>query len=107
MVACVDLFPGLAAWDVRDAATAADTLIAMVRRREPWLPVELLRRGAAVAKLRIGDLNGAGRVYMSLSTLGGTWTLQDEVLEAYIRTHLPPDPVSPGGASGAPVPPRH
>ena len=103
----VDLYHGLAAWDFAEAARAGDTLISLVRRGERWLPTEFLRRGAALAKLKTGDVTGAGRVYTSLSTLGGKWSLPDEVLEAYIVRNLPPDRVNPGAASAAPAPPRH
>ena len=107
VVASIGLYHGLAAWDFHEAARAGDTLISLVRRGERWLPTELLRRGTALAKVKLGDLNGAGRVYTSLSTLGGKWSLPDEVLEAYIMKNLPPDPVSSGAASAAPAPPRH
>ena len=48
--------------------------------------------------------NGAARVYTSLATLNGAWTLLDVVLQAYVEQQLG---VSPAGASDAPAPPRH
>jgi spermidine synthase len=101
VLAVVDFRHGLAAWDFAEAAVAADTLITRLEGGEQWLPVELLRRGAAVARLKVGDLQGAARVFTAQSTLGGEWTLVDRVLQAYVA-----DAVSRGAASVAPAPPR-
>ena len=84
----VTLHHGLAAWDFAEAAAAGDSLIAELRAGRRWIPTEIVRRGTAVAKLRLRDANGAGRVFTSLATLGGSWTMTDEALEAYVRTNL-------------------
>jgi hypothetical protein len=55
-----------------------------------------------VARLRMNDVSGAARVYTSLATINGGWTMSDALLEAYIQAHL-----SRGAASDAPGPPRH
>jgi hypothetical protein len=108
--AAVDLYHGLAAWDFTEAARAGDTLTAQLIGGARWIPTEIVRRGTALAKLELGDVNGAARVYTSLATLRGTWTLLDVVLQSYIEHRLAgaasADSVSRGGASGAPAPPR-
>ncbi|MEO5566999.1 MAG: hypothetical protein ABIR92_00815, partial [Gemmatimonadaceae bacterium] len=101
--AAVNLHHGLAAWDFSEAATGGDSLIAELRAGRRWIPTKIVRRGTAVARLRLGDANGAGRVFTSLATLGGSWTMTDEVLEEYVRNRLT---VSPDAASAAPAPPR-
>ncbi|HET9426115.1 MAG TPA: fused MFS/spermidine synthase [Gemmatimonadaceae bacterium] len=110
VLAAVDLHHGLAAWDFTEAARAGDTLVAHLVGGARWLPTELVRRGTALAKLELGDVNGAARAYTSLATIRGTWTLLDSVLQAYIERLLetapPADTVSRGGASSAPAPPR-
>jgi spermidine synthase len=100
--AAVDLHHGMAAWDFAEASRAGDSLIALLRGGARWIPTEVVRRGTAVARLRMNDVNGAARVYTTLATLNGGWTMTDAVLEAYIR-----DQLNRGAASGAPAPPRH
>jgi hypothetical protein len=100
--AAVDLHHGIAAWDFAEASRAGDSLIAQLRGGARWIPTEVVRRGTAVARLRMNDVNGAARVYTSLATLSGGWTMTDAVLEAYIQ-----DQLSRGAASSAPAPPRH
>jgi spermidine synthase len=102
VTAAVDLHHGVAAWDFAEAARAGDSLIAQLGGGARWIPTEFLRRATAVAKLRLGDVNGAARVYSSVATLRGGWTLTDAILEACIRDRL-----SRAGASAAPAPPRH
>jgi spermidine synthase/MFS family permease len=103
--AVVDFRHGLAAWDFPEAVRASDTLVARIEGGETWLPVEALRRGAAVARLKTGDAPGAARLFSSQFTLGGDWTVLDRVLQAYIAERLRAG-VSPGAASGAPAPLR-
>jgi spermidine synthase len=101
-VAAVDLHHGIAAWDFPEASRAGDSLIAQLKGGARWIPTEIVRRGTAVARLRMNDANGAARVYTSLATLNGGWTMTDAVLEAYIQ-----DQLSRVGASAAPARPRH
>ena len=98
-VAAVGLYHGLAAWDFGEAARAGDTLIAQLQGGARWIPTEVVRRGAAVARLRLGDAVGAARIYASPVTMAGGWSLPDVVLQAYIEHAL-----SRGGASSAPAP---
>lgn len=106
VAAAVDLHHGLAAWDFAEAARAGDTLLAELRAGHTWIPIEMVRRGTAVARLMTGDWNGAGRVYTSLATLGGAWSMVDGVLEEFVLRNLPGGPAI-GGGSAAPAPPRH
>jgi hypothetical protein len=101
-VAAVDLYHGLAAWEVQEAARAGDVLIAQLEGGARWIPTEVLRRGTAVARLRLGDATGAARIYASPVTMAGGWSLPDVVLQAYIDHAL-----SPGGASSARAPLPH
>lgn len=86
--AAVNLYHGLAAWDFAEAAAAGDTLIAQLKNGARWIPTEIVRRGTAVARLRLNDVDGAARVYTSLATLSGGWTLVDGVIRAYIEKRL-------------------
>jgi hypothetical protein len=102
VTAAVDLHHGIAAWDFAEAARAGDSLIAQLKGGARWIPTEFVRRATTVARLRLGDVRGAARVYTSLATLRGDWTMTDAILEAYVRGQL-----SRAGASAAPAPPRH
>jgi spermidine synthase len=110
-VAAVDLYHGLAAWDFPEAARAGDSLIAQLKAGARWIPTEVVRRGTAVARLRLNDVDGAARVYSSLATLNGGWTMTDVVLQSYIEKRLADGRIhqsaNPVGASSAPAPPRH
>jgi spermidine synthase len=106
VMAVVDFRHGLAAWDFAEAVRASDTLVARLEGGESWMPVEAIRRGAAVARIQTGDVRGAGRLFSSQTMLGGEWTVLDRVLQAFIADRLQKG-LSRGGASSAPAPPRH
>jgi spermidine synthase len=57
---------GIASWDFPAASRAADALVPRAATGEDWLPPDVLRDGAVVAKLRIGDREGARAVYAAL-----------------------------------------
>ena len=97
--AVVDFRHGLAAWDFPEAARAGDFLIGRLQEGESWIAIELLRRGTAVARIRTGDMNGAGRLFASALTMGGDWSLVDRVLQAYIISGLTGRQV--GGSTGS------
>ena len=73
----------LAAWDFPSAALAADRLLAAPTAGVGWLPPDMLRDGAVVAKLRMGDVPGARRVFDRL-TFAGNRELWPRILEAYL-----------------------
>ncbi len=57
--AAIAFLHGLASWDFREASTAAEVLIAAAEKDDLWMPVDLLREGAAVARIKLGDAAGA------------------------------------------------
>jgi hypothetical protein len=57
--AAVAFLHGLAAWDFAEAARATGPLLAAAHAGDYWLPADLLRDGAVVARLRTGDVRGA------------------------------------------------
>ena len=57
---------GIASWDFTAVSRAADALVPLAARGQDWLPPDILRDGAVVAKLRQGDLEGARAVYAAL-----------------------------------------
>jgi spermidine synthase len=50
---------GLASWDFAEASKAADVLIPVAVKGDLWMPVDLLREGTAVARIKLGDARGA------------------------------------------------
>lgn len=66
-VAAVAFMHALRVWDFPAAAREADTLAARLARGEEWIDPDLLRDGAATARLRMGDLAGAHRVLVELA----------------------------------------
>jgi hypothetical protein len=73
----------LAAWDFPAASAAADRVMADPTVGTGWVPPDMLRDGAVVAKLMIGDVAGARRVYDRL-TFGGATDLKSRLLGAYL-----------------------
>ncbi|HJU88065.1 MAG TPA: fused MFS/spermidine synthase [Gemmatimonadaceae bacterium] len=76
----------LSVWDWVAASAAADRLMPSAQLGKSWLPIDLLREGAIVAKLRTGDAAGAKRVFTSLVNYSGRedGDLRIELLWAYI-----------------------
>ncbi len=64
----ITFIEGLARWDFAAAARAADFLLQSAINGESWIQVDLLRDGAAVSKLLIGDVTGARRYFGVLAT---------------------------------------
>ena len=73
----------LASWDFIGASRAADRLMADPTIGTGWIPPNMLRDGAVVSKLMIGDVAGARRVYDRL-TFAGSDELWPRVLGAYL-----------------------
>ena len=77
---------GLGAWDWREAADAADSLVAERKRGAVWVTPALLLDGGVVSALRLGD---APRARRFLSTLGastgrGSDDLRTRLLPAWV-----------------------
>jgi hypothetical protein len=85
-VAAVDFLHGVASWDFAEAARAADSLVAAAARRDLWLDPDLLRDGAVMAKLAVGDREGARRAYHVLApfTARPATDVRTQLLAAYV-----------------------
>jgi hypothetical protein len=57
--ATIAFLHGLASWNFAEASKAADVLIPVTVKGDLWMPVDLLREGTAVARIRLGDTHGA------------------------------------------------
>ena len=83
VLASAQFMHALATWDFQRASQAADRLMADQTLGTGWLPPDMLRDGAVVAKLRIGDVPGARRIFDRL-TYAGSDELWPRLLEAYL-----------------------
>jgi spermidine synthase len=83
---------GLARWDFAAAAQAADSLLQDALAGQSWVPVEILRDGAVVAKLVTGDTAGARRYFSALATQS---TLQANDLRTRLLNALVTRPMQP------------
>ena len=85
-VAAVDFMHGLAVWDFPVAARAADRLLHDATIGEGWVSRETYRDGAVIAKLAVGDVSGARRLFDGLApALAEGETLRERLLEAHLR----------------------
>jgi hypothetical protein len=64
----VEFMHGIATWDFAAASRAADRLLPGAVKGVNWIPVDDLREGATVAKLRTGDVQGAKRYWRTLAS---------------------------------------
>ncbi|MFL5582886.1 MAG: spermidine synthase [Gemmatimonadaceae bacterium] len=89
-VAAVRFRHGLAAFDWREASAAADLLVAETKARRDWVPPDDLRDGGVVAKLRLGDLDGARRVWEELIPFAkrGISDVRTRLLAAHLSAAL-------------------
>ena len=60
---------GLAAWDFAETSRAADVLIPLALKGDHWIPIDLLREGTAVARIKLGDTKGARDAVTRLASL--------------------------------------
>jgi hypothetical protein len=85
-VAAVDFMHAVAAWDFPAASRGADRLGFEAGLGEAWVPRESYHDGAVVAKLALGDVAGARRVYDELApVLDDGSSLRARLLEAHLR----------------------
>jgi hypothetical protein len=82
-VASAQFMHALAAWDFPAASKAADRVMADPTLGTGWVPPDMLRDGGVVAKLMIGDVAGARRLYNRL-TFAGAVDLRSRLLGAYL-----------------------
>ena len=86
-VAALDFMHGLASWNFRQAATAADLLLAGAEG-EGWVPHDMLRDGAVVARLATGNLAGARRAFDLLTPgVDSPRDLRSQALDAIISAY--------------------
>ncbi len=64
--AVIAFLRSISVWDWNGASAAADRLLPSAQRGRSWISPDLLRDGAVVAKLQLGDAEGARRVFSSL-----------------------------------------
>jgi hypothetical protein len=86
--AALTFLRAISVWDWPTASTAADRLLGDAVRTQSWLPVDLLRDGAVVAKLRTGDVAGARRYFTALVDQSGRDDddFRSQLLWSYIWT---------------------
>ncbi|MEO7457858.1 MAG: fused MFS/spermidine synthase [Gemmatimonadaceae bacterium] len=58
---------GLASWDFAQAAQAGDLLIKRAKVGDLWMPADVLREGVVLARLQVGDVEGARKAYVALA----------------------------------------
>ncbi len=96
--AAVDFTHGLAAWNFPQVSQAADTLIGeFLRDSLPWIGINDLRNGTVVARLKLGDLNGAQRAFKALApaTARSDFTAQLLAADLVMRRIAPADTLPP------------
>ncbi|MEO7039001.1 MAG: fused MFS/spermidine synthase [Gemmatimonadaceae bacterium] len=76
----------LAAWDFKAASALADTLAPLALTGESWAPVDEIREGGVVAKLKTGDAIGARALWVKMSHVAtrNADALRALLLNAYI-----------------------
>ncbi|MDQ6831626.1 MAG: fused MFS/spermidine synthase [Gemmatimonadota bacterium] len=83
----VGFLHSLSTWDFATASRQADVLLPLAVKGEDWLPVDALRSGAVVAKLKNGDADGAGKYLVALAPRSrlSPSDLRAQLLAAYVQ----------------------
>ncbi|MFL5402373.1 MAG: spermidine synthase [Gemmatimonadales bacterium] len=78
---------GVASWNFRDAAAAAERLMPLAREQQ-WIPADELRDGLVVARLHLRDVRGARQALDGLFPLSQRplTDLRSQLLAAYVQT---------------------
>ena len=83
--AAIDYLHGLAAWDFAEASRAAAILMeARVQQGIDWLPVALVRNGTVVARIQLGDFEGARATFKAYARNADQDPFTARVLAAYL-----------------------
>jgi hypothetical protein len=83
--AAIAFLHGLASWDFNEASHAGQALIdARVRDTVDWLPISLVRNGVVVARIQLGDFDGARAALRAYSRNLDTDPFTARVLAAYL-----------------------
>ncbi|MEO8623962.1 MAG: hypothetical protein ABI625_22985, partial [bacterium] len=57
--AAIAFLHGMASWNFAEVSKAAEVLIPLAEKDDLWMPVDVLREGTAVARIKLGDPVGA------------------------------------------------
>jgi hypothetical protein len=83
--AAVNFLHGLASWDFAEASRAGQVLIdARDRDQIDWLPISLVRNGVVVARIQLGDFDGARAAFKAYSRNADEDPFTARVLAAYL-----------------------
>jgi predicted membrane-bound spermidine synthase len=83
--AAVDFLHGLASWDFTEASRAGQALIdARLHDRVDWLPISLVRNGVVVARIQLGDFEGARAAFKAYANNADEDAFTARVLAAYL-----------------------
>lgn len=81
----VEFLHGLATWSFADASRAGQTLIdARIHDRIDWLPISLVRNGIVVARIQLGDFEGARAAFRAYASNADEDPFTARVLAAYL-----------------------
>lgn len=83
--AAVEFLHGLATWNFADASRAGQTLIdERVHNHVDWLPISLVRNGVVVARIQLGDFDGARAAFKAYAANVDEDAFTARVLAAYL-----------------------
>jgi spermidine synthase len=83
--ASIEFLHGLAAWDFAAASRAGQALIdARIRDTVDWLPISLVRNGTVVARIQLGDFEGARAAFKAYARNTDEDPFTARVLAAYL-----------------------
>ena len=84
--ASIAFLHGLAAWDFAEARRASEVLIPLAVKGDLWMPADALREGAVLARLKLGDVQGARRALDALAHISARDVndVRPQLLDAWI-----------------------
>ena len=85
--AVVAFLHGLASWNFAEASRAAEVLVPAAVKGDLWMPADMLREGAVVARVKLGDIRGARTAFDALAsrTERDKNDVRPQLLAAWIR----------------------
>ena len=83
--AAIEYLHGLASWDFANASRAGQILIdTRIRDTVDWLPISLVRNGVVVARIQLGDFDGARAAFKAYARNADEDAFTARVLAAYL-----------------------
>jgi hypothetical protein len=84
--ATVAFLHGLASWNFVEAWRASEILVPLAVKGDHWMPVDELRVGAVLARLALGDITGARRVWKAMAAVSvrDANDVRPQLLDAWI-----------------------